>query len=778
MFVANDRTLNREVVVKVMHSEIAAEVSNERFRREVQLAAKLQHPHIVPLISSGEVAGLPFFLMPFIDGESLRARLAREGELPVKEAVRILRDVASAISHAHRHGIVHRDIKPENILLSEDFAVVTDFGIAKALSDSTTAAHASGLTTRGVALGTPAYMAPEQAAADPSVDQRADIYSFGVVAYEVLTGAPPFVGRSTQAIMAAHAVQAPEPVDRRRPGLPSGLASVIMQCLEKRPSDRPQNAGILISTLESVPTSGPFTATTAVPATGRVTRTSRLQSVGTRTWVGLGIAALLLLALAGEYRRRGGSPLTIASSSATGSIAVLPLANLSGNSEDEYFSEGMTDELANALSKIPNLNVASRTSTYAFKGRKDLDLGEVGRKLNVRTVIEGSVRRAGEKLRVYAQLTDVANGFVLWSKTFDGDARDVFTFQDQIAVSVADALRSQLALNTATDSGELHAHGTENVRAMDSYMRGRYFWNRRGGENLTTAITYFDAAIREDPNFARAYSGLAITHALLPEYTNASMQESFEATQRAAKRALALDPKLAEAHTALGLAYIHAWQREKAAEEYRKAIALDPRYPTAHQWLGEYWYEVGQVDSSLAHMRISTSLDPLAPINASAMGHPLMLAGRYDEAIAELKRGTDMFPSLGLHHSMLAYAYYAKGDLQAAVREQEIAQRMDSTVVLREGQLAFMYGAAGQRDRAQALLNHLKERPAGQVTPYVFALAYLGVGDQDAAFREMEKAVDIKDPVLSSWSLPKDPTLRALRADPRWKDLMRKAKLL
>lgn len=777
VFVAKDTGLNRDVVVKVLHSDIAAEVSSERFRREVQLAARLQHPHIVPLISSGEVEGLPYFLMPFISGESLRARIIRDGELPVTDAVRILRDIASAISHAHRHGIVHRDIKPENILLSEDFALVTDFGIAKALSDSSTAGHQVGLTTRGVALGTPAYMAPEQAAADPSVDQRADIYSFGVVAYEMLTGAPPFAGRSSQALMAAHAMHIPEPIGQRRPGIPPGLASVVMQCLEKRPSDRPQNAASLIAALESVPTVG--SSRTETLPDGSKKAGSGLRAIRTRTWVALGIAALVLVSLAGEYQRRTGESRTSAgtASASVGSIAVLPLTNLSADSADEYFSDGMTDELASALSKIPNLNVASRTSAYAFKGKKDLDLGEVGKKLNVRTVVEGSVRRAGDKLRVYAQLTDIANGFVLWSQTFDGDSRDIFKFQDQIATSVADALRSRLTLNTGSASDDVTSHGTQNLRAFDLFMRGRYYWNRRGGENLKSAIAYFDAALKEDPSFARAYSGLAISHALLPEYSNASMEESFEATNRAAKRALELDSTLAEAHTALGLAYIHAWERDKAAEQYRIAISLEPRYPTAHQWLGEYWYEVGEIDSSLVHMRMSTSLDPLAPINASALGHPLMLAGRFDEAIKYLKEGIAAYPSLGLHHSMLAYTYYAKGDYAAAVREQEIAMRLDSAVTIRRGQLAFMYGAAGDRGKAKAILAELKSRPAGQMSPYTLVLANLGAGDRDAAFREMERAVLTKDPVLASWSMPKDPTLRELRADPRWKGLMERMKL-
>ena len=389
--------------------------------------------------------------------------------------------------------------------------------------------------------------------------------------------------------------------------------------------------------------------------------------------------------------------------------------------------------------------------------------------------MEGSVRRAGQKLRVSAQLTDVTRGFVIWSQTFDGDAGDVFKFQDQIAGAVANALREHFTVSPTPETAEF-AHGTENVKAFDLYMRGRYYWNKRGAENLRTAIAYFDAALKEDPTFARAYSGLAIAHALLPEYSNASMQESFEETERAARRALELDSGLAEAHTALGLAYIHAWRRDEAVREYREAIRLEPRYPTAHQWLGEYWYEVGQIDSSLAHMRMSVSLDPLAPINASAMGHPLMLAGRYDEAIKELREGVAAHPLLGIHHSVLSYAYFGKGDIPSAIREAEIASKLDSSVALRRGQLGVIYGAGGYRDKAEQMLRELKSRP-GPVSPYTMALAYIGVGDIDSAFREMDRAISMKDPVLASWSMPKDPVLRSLRTDPRWKTLLQRMNL-
>ncbi len=386
VFVAMDRQLGREVVIKVLPPEVAAELSAERFRREIQFAAKLQHPHIVPLLTSGEVSGAPYFTMPFVEGESLRARLARVGELPVREAVRILREVASALSYAHKHGVVHRDMKPDNVMLTDEFALVTDFGVAKAVTESTKEPGSSTLTGIGVTLGTPAYMAPEQATMD-SVDHRADIYAFGVMAYEMLTGSLPFAGRSTQAMLAAQAIQTPEQIERRRPGIPRALAALIMRCLEKRPADRPQSAGELLAVLDSVHSDQRMVL--GPSWWGR--RSTRIMA-----GVGAGIAIVAALVYAMANRRsadENGRP-----AAQLHSVAVLPLANVGGDARDEYFSDGMTDELANALSKLPGLRVASRTSAYAFKGKKDADVGEIGRKLHVQAILEGTVRRSGDRL--------------------------------------------------------------------------------------------------------------------------------------------------------------------------------------------------------------------------------------------------------------------------------------------------------------------------------------------------------------------------------------------
>lgn len=766
VFVAIDRQLGREVVVKVLSAEVAAEVSAERFRREIQFAAKLQHPHIVPVLSSGEVAGAPYFTMPFVEGESLRTRLTRVGELPVPEAVRILHEVASALSYAHKHGVVHRDIKPDNVMLSDEFALVTDFGVAKALSASTRAPGNATLTGLGITLGTPAYMPPEQAAADPAVDHRADIYSFGVMAYEILTGSLPFAGRSTQAMLAAHAVEKPEPIERRRPGIPRALAAVVMGCLEKRPADRPQSAAELLQLLDAP---GIYDSGGVVAAISRGRKPQILA--------GLAAAIVVVGVLAYAIRQRSPDDQAHGPVGELNSVAVLPLVNVGGDARDEYFSDGMTDELANALSKLPGLRVASRTSAYAFKAKRDVDVSEIGKKLHVQAILEGTVRRSGKRLRVGAQLTNVSDGLAIWSDTYERATSDIFAVQDDIARSIANALKLKLGGRAAELAS--NSRGTESLAAYDSYLRGRYFWNRRGAPNLRKALTYFEESISRDSGFARAYAALAITYAILPEYTDAPPPDALGKTRSSALRALALDSTLAEAHTALGLASVHAWNFQAGDAEYRKAIALDPRYPTAHQWYGELLYHTGRIDSSLVEIRRAVALDPLAPILPVALGYALTLTGRYDEAIAEFSKADEIAPGLGLTREVIADAHLKSGQPQKAVEEMEAAARLDSETLLTKGKLCHAYGVAERREDAEKLLKEIEARASKErVSSVTLAICQLGLGNHSAALDAMEAAVTNHEiAVFTAYSPLLDRTWDPLRGDPRWSRILRSANL-
>jgi serine/threonine-protein kinase len=450
VFVARDHALGRKVVVKVLPPELAAALSIERFKREIMLSAALQHPNIVPVLSTGNTDRLPYFIMPFVEGESLRVRLGR-GPLSVREAVSVTKDVARALAYAHGHGVIHRDIKPDNIIISGATATVTDFGVAKAVAASragpmrgapevrTPGGHT--ITHAGVSLGTPMYMAPEQAAADPNTDHRADIYALGIVAYEMLVGAPPFHGRSPQALLAAQLTELPRPISQRRYGVPAGLEQLIMQCLEKNPTDRPRNAGDMVRALDD-----PELLSGAPALAPQAAATQRRRSLGRRVSIGAGVLTLALMTAyaAGAFGDRRASASTDGSI-APASIAVLPIADASAATAGREHADGLTEALTNALGRVPGLRVASRT---AAAGAQNLPGGvrEIGRALGVGKLIEGTLQRQGTTFRVTVRLLDVRDGFTEWSQTYDRPVVGGFSAQDEIANEVAAAIAWRMAL--------------------------------------------------------------------------------------------------------------------------------------------------------------------------------------------------------------------------------------------------------------------------------------------------------------------------------------------
>lgn len=508
VFFARELALDRDVVIKVLPPETAGTVSAERFNREIRLAAQLQHAHIVPLLSAGTSAGLPFYTMPLVQGETLRARLARDGALPVADAMKIIRDVATALAYAQDHGIVHRDIKPENILLTQHDALVTDFGVAKALqasrSDVAITAGAP-LTSGGIALGTPAYMAPEQALGDPAVDHRADLYALGIVAYEMLTGHTPFPGRSMQQLLAAHATEAPVAITTERPAVPVLLASLVMQCLEKRPADRPQAASAVVQAIDGISLIGPMVSTPS-------------PSAGERRWVLPLVAAITAVVLgtaAWTWRTwsQRDPPGTTRDALAR-SIAVLPFENSSGDSSMAFFADGMSDELSTALSRVPGVRVAARASTQAFNGTR-LTPRDIGGRLHVETLLYGNVRRSGNRLRVWTQLVSTSTEQSIWTATYDTTLSDVFDLQDRLARTIVDTLRINLGGVSSGTTIALAPRGTTDLQAYDDYLKGHFYATRKDASMLR-AIEYFKRAIERDPSFARAHAALAGQYTKLP----------------------------------------------------------------------------------------------------------------------------------------------------------------------------------------------------------------------------------------------------------------------
>src|SRR3989475_850559 len=549
VFVAQETALDRKVVIKVLPPETAAQVSLERFKREILLAAKPQHPHIVPLLTAGEANGLPYFTMPFVDGESLRVRLARHGELPVNHAIRMLREIASALAYAHEHGIVHRDIKPDNVLLSGGSAMVTDFGVAKALSASSNAEH-GGITSLGVALGTPAYMSPEQASADPSVDHRADIYSVGVLAYELLTGQPPFAGRTPQNLLAAHVTEAPEAITKRRASLPPALAALVMRCLEKRPADRPQSASEVVHALDDITTS----------------------RGGSRRWGAIAAAVVLVIVIASWLlaTRTGGA-------AKLRSIAVLP-TDIGADTADAFLADGLSSDLTTKLSKIPGLSVRAYSPLSVMHGRT---VREAGKELGVGAIVMVRMARSGTQLRATASLVDAANDDLLWSEAFAASDQDQFALQDKLVSAIAGALN--LSLSPATTTA-VRARGTSSNEAHQLVQRARLETDEFTAASLRSAISHAEAAIALDSTYADAWAALADAWGYTAD-DFVSAATAGPPRRPAARRAAGLDPTLADAHAQVAIWWLtYGHDPRAASHEMEQALKIDSANVAAGAW--------------------------------------------------------------------------------------------------------------------------------------------------------------------------------------------------
>jgi serine/threonine protein kinase/tetratricopeptide (TPR) repeat protein len=793
VFVARDNTLGRLVVVKVLPYELAATVSVDRFKREIMLSAALQHPHIVPVLSSGETTPndgdgatrLPFFIMPFVEWESVRARLAR-GPLSVREAVSILKDVSRALAYAHGRGVIHRDIKPDNILRSGGSATVTDFGVAKALSASRegkqpTPTRTGTITLVGTSIGTPAYMAPEQAAGDPSTDHRADLYALGIVGYEMLVGTPPFHGRAPQQLLAAQLTEAPPQIASRRYDVPEALATLIMRLLEKEPAKRPKTAAEVTRLLEDpAVVSGTFVS---APQT-------RPQKPRRVLWALAGAGILASVAAGGAWFSNHHVPPTSAAAPAatpaatSRSIAVIPLVNISRDTSDAYFAAGMTAELTNALSRISGLRVAAGNESAARdKAASPVDLGKA---LGVNMVLVGTVQRDRGRLRVTARLVNTADGFTVWSDMFERESKDVFKMQDEISSAIVSAISPELsgtpaaAASTApaakdtvaSASTTAVARGTADLQAYDLYLRGRFFFDKRGESSLKRALDYFEQAAKKDTTFARPYAGIANVYALLPLYANVRADSVMPLALAAINHAVSLDSTLSDAFASRGALLQANWQWAQAERDYERSLRLDPNSAPAHQWYGELLLIDGRAPLAQAQLKRATELDPLSPIIYGSYGLALAAARQPEAAVAAARRAVELDSTLLVSRFMLGTVYLQANRVAEATRELENAARLDATSVPTMGLLGYAYARAGKTSQATELARGLESsigKKAGAAA--AAARVYVGLGDNGRALTLLERAATIHDPFFSSESMLEsffDP----IRADPRFEALI------
>ena len=717
VFRARDIKHDRQVALKVLRPELASRLGRERFLREIKLAARLTHAHILPLYDSGEAAGLLYYVMPLVEGASLRDRLREEERLSVEDSLEIARAVAAALDYAHRQEIVHRDIKPENIMIHDGVAMVTDFGIGKALS----AAGAEQLTQTGSTIGTVAYMSPEQMFGEGGLDGRSDIYSLGCVLYEMLTGQQVFTGPTPQALLARRAAN-PVPQLAYPDTVPDSVQAVVSAALAEVSDERPAT-GAQMADLLATPTQ--------FPAALRTSPKVRSQPVGK-------------------------------------SIAVLPFANMSTDPENEYFSDGITEDITNLLAQLKGLHVAARTSSFAFKNKAQ-DVSEVGAKLKVATVLEGSVRKAGTQLRVTAQLINVADGYHIWSEQYDREMDDVFTIQDEIARTIAHRL--EVALSPGTHE-PLVRPPTGNLEAYQLYLKGRHLWNRRTKEGLERAVEYFERAIKHDPEYALAYSGLADAYLLLGAYLHMPQVEANERAKAAAEKALALDETLAEAHTSLGQARRREcdWQGEE--REYLRALELNPSYATARQWYAALLALLGRLDEALREIRHAEELDPLSHAISVTVGMILTQSRDYDAAIEQLQRTLELEPDFFSAYAWLAIAYAHQGKFResqhAAERIRELRPDHPAARLL----LALTFARSGQREKAEDILEQLKERGA---EAGAIGIIHAGLGQLDEAFEWLHRAAKERSWIMSD--LKVSPWFDPLRSDPRYQDLLRQLNL-
>jgi serine/threonine protein kinase/tetratricopeptide (TPR) repeat protein len=583
VYLAQDTKHDRVVALKILHPDLAASLGPDRFLREIKLAARLNHPHILPLFDSGQADAFLYYVMPYVEGESLREKLDRDQQLPIEEAVHHGRAIASALDYAHRQGIVHRDIKPENIMLYEGEAMVMDFGIAKAVS----AAGSDTLTQTGMMVGTPAYVSPEQAAGESNLDGKSDQYSLACVVYEMLTGERPFSGATPQAVMSKRFSETPKPLRSLRSTIPESVEKAVTRAM-------------------------------TTDATGRYSTTAQFGQA---------------LVSGNVVTPTNTATVPVAVVSAAKSVAVLPFANLSADPDSEYFTDGMADEIINALSKIQSLRVASRTSSFAFKGKNE-DIGEIGKKLKVSTVLEGSMRKMGNKLRITAQLVNVADGYQLWSERYDREMEDVFAIQDDISQAIVKALRVILSEGEKKQIEKAHA---VDVKAYDYYLRGRQYFHHFRRKSLEYARQMFHRAIDIDPEYARAYAGVADTCSLLYTYFDAR-ESNVRQAETASRRAIELEPDLAEARVARGIALFVSKRFDEAIPEFEHAMKLDPKLFDAVYWFARARRSQGEYEESARLFERAAAIRPEDYQVPGFLAQILIALGRPEEALVQFRR--------------------------------------------------------------------------------------------------------------------------------------------
>jgi serine/threonine-protein kinase len=725
---ARDTKLNRDVALKILPSAFALDGDRlARFRREARALASLNHVHIVTIFSIEEHEAVPFMTMELIEGRSLDQDIPAGG-LSLARFFDIAIALADALSAAHQKHIVHRDLKPANVMLADDGRVkVLDFGLARDVAAAGLGDDLTGTgTSVGTIVGTMPYMSPEQIEAKP-LDHRSDLFSLGIVLYELATGGRPFAGDSSPALMSSILKDHPRPIREQRPEVPADVCRLIERCLEKEPRDRIQTAAAILGELKA----------------------------GRRAWEA-----------GANWSTTPAPDSTRQPAERPPSIAVLAFTDMSAAKDQDWFCDGIAEEILNALAPLEGLRVAARTSAFSFKGKGD-DLRTIGRKLNVRTVLEGSVRRAGDRVRITVKLSDAAEGFQLWSERYDRELKDIFDVQDEIAKAIAERLRVTLVSGSDV---RLVEQATTNIDAYQLYLQGRALVDRRGA-SVPAGLDLLRKAVGLDPGYSLAWAGVADALTVLAYSGAARPSESMPQAMAAAKRSVELDPRSAPGHTALACAtLVYENNRVLARREFERALELNPSYGMGRCWYANFYlnWVCGDFERGIAEARRALDSDPLSAYVTMTLGISLFTAGRLDEAIDTCRRAVQLDPESFVARWALGIALGMSGRFEDAVSVLEAAAGMSGRHSLALTVLAGVFGHAGKREDARALHRELLDRASrGYVSPTHLALTAEAAGERDEAMAFARRAWDEREPSFILWARH-FPQYRTLRSDPRF----------
>lgn len=814
VYLAQDSKLDRRIALKILPADLAANQDRmRRFTQEAKAAAALNHPNIAHIYEIGEADGTNFIAMEYIEGVTLREKIHQE-RTELRKLLRFLQHAAEGLAKAHTAGIVHRDLKPDNIMVTRDgHAKILDFGLAKLVEPRLTETsddenHEEAATailqqhsTPGVILGTVGYMSPEQAQGKTNeIDQRSDIFSFGCILYEAVTGNKAFAGKDVVDSLNRIIREPVTPISDFRPDAPDHLQRLVRRCLAKDPEERYQTikdvaielrdlrrelegAGLdtTVPPARSETTAGPGGETKTVGTGGSQTgpaSTSISRPPSSAEYVVSGIKqhklavafAALLLVVGGVgliLFLRARSP-----EAAIASIAVLPFENKSGNADSDYLSDGLAESLIYRLSQLSNLKVSPRSSVFRYKGQA-IDAEKIGNELGVDAVMSGRLIQRGDNLTISVDLIDVRNKRTLWGEQFERKMSDLLATQREIASAITDKL--QLKLSGDESKGLTKRYTTDN-EAYQRYLQGRFYWNRRTGENVKKAIEQFKAAVDRDPGFALAYAGLADCYVVSPTYTGTRSSETFPLAKVNALRAMELDGSLAEPHAALGYITHFDWNMSEAEREYKRAIELNPNYPTGHHWYSRFLRAVGRSDEAWAEIKRAEELDPLSLVIINNVAEQYIDRGDLKSAVDECHRMTDLDPNFWAAHQTLAIALVKQGKNNEALAEAQksidLSNRSNASLAL----LGHVYGRLGKQNEALAVIKELEEKYSKQQADgRDIAVVYVGLNDKDQAFAWLEKAFQYHSHFLAGLRL--EPFLDPLRSDPRWSDLQRRVGL-